>query len=667
MQLRITKLLILLLINLSFYAKAQTVKDYAVLARAVVTKSPPSISLRWPKITTGITRYNIYRKAKDASTWGTFKGTVLASDTMWTDTTVKVGVLYEYNIQKMNSSALVGVSYMLCGIEVPEVHSRGNVLVLTEKTLNDSIQSDIDNYLKDLAADGWKVYTTMVKRTDSVQTVRREIRKMDALSGGLRSLVILGHVPVPYSGNFGQDAYYTVPPDGHTPDHNGAWPTDAYYTIDSEGWTDNETNINGITRAENKNMPGDSKWDNIEFPGTVKYQSGRIDLFNMPKFGKTEVALIKNYLRKNHEFRFKLTATVEKSVIDENFSASTGAFSSTGWRNFSAMFGPSNIIEGDYFTNCRKQNLLFGFGSGGGSYTSCGGVGNTDSFVLSKPAVFNMLFGSYFGDWDVANSFLRAPLAAAENGLTNAWSGRPWWQNHPLAIGETFGYCTMLTQNNPGKGQGLYADNVFGGTIPVGLMGDPTLRLHMITPPANVNAKAASNNTKVNLTWTASGDPAVIGYYIYRSANPLSNNFPINKTPVTGTSFTDNTPYQGTNHYLVKAVRLTTSASGSYFNLSHGIATSIAGITGATANIEKAKISQFKVYPNPGKDEIRIQFTSNPDKSEIELYDLQGKLLKRVTAQLNSDLLSQSINIEDLSEGVYLIKTGNSAVRFIKN
>jgi len=667
MKLRLPSFLLLILVGLSLYTKAQAVKDYAVLARAVVTKSPPSISLRWPLITTGITRYNIYRKAKDAQTWGSLKATILAADTMWTDTTVKVGELYEYNIQKMNSSALVGVSYLLCGIEVPVTHSRGNVLVLTEKTLNDSIQSNIDLYLKDLAADGWKVFTTSVKRTDSVQTVRKEIRRMDALSGGLRSLVILGHVPVPYSGNFGQDAYYTVPPDGHAPDHNGAWPTDAYYTIDSEDWTDNETNTTGITRAENKNLPGDSKWDNIDLPGTVKYYSGRIDLFNMPKFGKSEVTLIKNYLKKNHEFRFKMTNTVEKAVIDENFGASIGAFTSTGWRNFSAMFGPKNIIEGDYFTNCRKQNLLFGFGSGPGSYASCGGVGTTDSFVLGKPAVFNMLFGSYFGDWDVANSFLRAPLAAPENGLTNAWSGRPYWQNHPLAIGEPIGYCTMISQNNPGKGQVLYANNVFGNTIPIGLMGDPTLRLHMIAPPANVNAVAASGNTKVNLTWTASVDPEVIGYYIYRSANPLSNNFPINKTPITGTNYTDNTPYQGTNHYFVKAVKLTKSASGSYFNLSHGIATSIAGITGAQANLENLNQRQFNVYPNPGKDEIRIQFVTNPEKTDIELYDLQGKLLKLIAPEFNSDLQSQSINIQQLSQGMYFIKIGNSAVRFIKN
>ena len=41
-------------------------------------------------------------------------------------------------------------------------------------------------------------------------------------------------------------------------------------------------------------------------------------------------------------------------------------------------------------------------------------------------AVFTLMFGSYFGDWDNPDNLLRAPLAGTANslGLTNAWSGR---------------------------------------------------------------------------------------------------------------------------------------------------------------------------------------------------------------------------------------------------
>lgn len=656
------KLFTLFLLLTTFICFSQTSKDYTVQAWVIVDKSKPSITIKWQKLTTGVTAYTIYRKTKDAESWGVAKGTTAAADTMWTDTDIKVGETYEYNLVKMNGASAVGITYILSGIEIPVVHSRGNALVVVEKSLATDIATELDGYYRDLASDGWKVYNIEVMKTDSIQKVKREIKKIDIQSGGLKSLIILGHVPVPYSGNFGLDNYYTVPPDGHAPDHNGAWPTDVYYSVDSDQWTDDLTNTASISRAENKNLPGDSKWDNIELPGLVKYYTGRVDLSNMSKFTKTEAELTKQYIKKAHDFRYKNTVTVEKGVIDENFSASIGAFASTGWRNFSVMFGPKNIIESDYLTTCRNQNLLFGYGAGAGSYQSCSGIGTTDSFVKTKPAIFNMLFGSYFGDWDNANNILRAPLASSENGLTNAWSGRPWWQNHPMALGEPIGYCAMISQNN----KTTYSSNVFANTIPINLMGDPTLRLHIIAPPSNVIATPQSGNTKVSLSWTASNENGNLGYYIYRSGNPLSNNYPINKTPILGTTFTDNTPYQGTNYYLVKTVTLTTSASGSYFNLSQGAEASISNITGVQANVDDLKKQTLTVYPNPAKQSILLQFSEYNDDTTLEIYNSQGQLIKLEKIELSNNLVSNPISIIDLPQGVYFIKTKSNCCKFIK-
>ena len=43
-----------------------------------------------------------------------------------------------------------------------------------------------------------------------------------------------GHVPVPYSGD--------IVPDGHMPDHVGAWPCDGFYGDMDGTWTDNAVN-----------------------------------------------------------------------------------------------------------------------------------------------------------------------------------------------------------------------------------------------------------------------------------------------------------------------------------------------------------------------------------------------------------------------------------------
>jgi len=659
------RFIVIALILFGFYAQSQVSKDYTVQAWVEVNKTSPSITIKWQKVITGVTSYNIFRKGKYETTWGIAKASIAGSDTMWVDKDVKLGQVYEYNIIKMNGTSSVGVTYILSGIEVPVVHSRGNVLVVVEKSLATSLSGDLDSYFMDLAADGWKVLSLQVNKTDSVKAVKREIKKLHKQYGGITSLILLGHVPVPYSGNFGKDNYYTVPPDGH-PDHGGCWPTDAFYAIDYDQWADELTNTDG-SRAENKNYPGDGKFDNIDLPGLVQYYTGRIDLSNLPAFTKNEVDLTKQYIKKAHDFRYKITQTVEKGVIDENFAASYGAFASTGWRNFSVMFGPKNIIEQDFFTTCRKENLLFGYGTGGGYYNSCGGIGTTDSFAKTKGAVFNMLFGSYFGDWDNANNILRAPLASAENGLTNAWSGRPWWQNHPMALGEPIGYGAMLTQNNKGNGQGLYSDNVFGNTVAIELMGDPTLRLHVIAPPTNVIATATSNNTKVNLIWTASTEQGIVGYYIYRSANPLSNNYPINAMPITGTTFIDITPYQGTNYYFIKAVKLTTSASGTYYNLSQGLNASISGIIGASAMINEVKKQLFSVYPNPAENTISLQFSDYPKSSTFQIFNSQGQLVKSVETKFNSHFRSESIFVSDLAPGLYFIKSAIGCIRFIKS
>ena len=48
-------------------------------------------------------------------------------------------------------------------------------------------------------------------------------------------MFLFGHVPVPYSGD--------IVPDGHAPDHQGAWPCDGFYG-DMDGlWTDCSVNV----------------------------------------------------------------------------------------------------------------------------------------------------------------------------------------------------------------------------------------------------------------------------------------------------------------------------------------------------------------------------------------------------------------------------------------
>src|SRR5690606_147611 len=147
-----------------------------------------------------------------------------------------------------------------------------------------------------------------------------------------------------------------------------------------------------------------------------------------------------------------------------NFVGRDGlAFASSGWRNFASMFGAEKVtaVPGwQYFPTVGSSGYLWSYGTGGGGYYTCNGVGGSDDFAnVEVQTVFTMFLGSYFGDWDNESNFLRAPLGSGK-ALTTSWAGRPHWFYHHMALGEPIGYSTTLSQNN-GYG-GLYEGQNWG-------------------------------------------------------------------------------------------------------------------------------------------------------------------------------------------------------------
>ena len=106
--------------------------------------------------------------------------------------------------------------------------------------------------------------------------------------------------------------------------------------------------------------------------------------------------------------------------MDDNFGGFSGeAFAANAWRIFPTVIGRNNIVASDFETTLKDSAWQWAYGCGGGTYTSAGGIGATSDFNTSPvKAIFTMMFGSYFGDWDAQNNFLRAPLCAPEPALT---------------------------------------------------------------------------------------------------------------------------------------------------------------------------------------------------------------------------------------------------------
>lgn len=562
----------------------QSISECAVQVSVTVRQDPPQIALLWPVLDSAI-GYTVSRKSADGSAWG--ETVALPPDAGgYTDTNVVVGRTYEYDVFRIATNC-TSHSYVYAGIQVPLIESRGTVILVVDRSVAPSLEVELALLEQDLVGDGWTVRrhdvprmsvhpadldpSVWTTRSNEVATVRNLIRA-DYLAAptDVKAVFLLGHVPVPYAGN--------IAPDQH-PDHRGAWPADLYYGDMSGTWTDSSVNTTSAADPRNRNVPGDGKFDQSRAPAPVVLQVGRVDLANLTAFPFGEVEALRRYLEKDHAFRHTLIRPRSRGLINDNLGALNGELPAAGgWANLASFFGPANVSAGRWLTDATRNDFLWSYGCGYGTYIGASGVADTLHFlVYDIRIVFTMLFGSYFGDWDTDNNFLRAPLAGAAYTLTTAWTGRPDWYFHHMALGETIGFSTRLSQNNNGLYEpssvmnGFYIgrvdpkENRMG--VHISLMGDPTLRLHPVAPPSSL---VALTNVAggIDLSWQPALDD-VLGYHVYRASSLGGPYARVNRALVTSNSFTE-PEITSDAFYMVRAVKLETSASGSYFNASQG-------------------------------------------------------------------------------------------------
>lgn len=555
-------LLFILSITGYFHLQSQSSADAAVQLSALIQVNPAQITLNWVGNGTS-NQYQVFRKLKNGTSWSLAIASLPGTTNQFIDNNVIAGVSYEYRVIRTGSN-YTGFGYINSGIGVPEIEYRGKLILIVDSSFISGLSSEISRLVKDLEGDGWDIIRHDVNRNSSVMHVKSFIENdfmVDSFK--LKSVFILGHVPVPYSGN--------INPDGHG-DHLGAWPADCYYGDADGTWTDISITSTNASPARTQNIPGDGKFDQSVIPSNLEFQVGRVDFNNLPAFSVSELQLLKNYLDKDHEYRNKIYVPIKQAVIDDNFGYfGSEAFAASGYKAFGPLVGPSNVLVADYFTSMSGTSYQWSYGCGGGTYSSASGIGNTTNFSSSNlQGVFTMLFGSYFGDWDSQNNFLRAPLAQGKI-LTSVWSGRPHYQFHHMAQGEPIGYDVLLTQNNP---NGLYyasPTSITGHWVHNALMGDPTLRQDVVAPVSNVIATRIGNNC--HISWSASTETNVLGYNIYVKNDSLKSYQKLNNSLISGTTFTDNCLiYPGVYSYMIRSLKLETNPSGSYYNMSTGIA-----------------------------------------------------------------------------------------------
>ena len=651
-------------------------EQIAVQLSAVVQVSPPKITLHWKDITWGPPAYTkIYRKSKNASSWGNYLDSLpyTSSLTSYEDLGVVADSAYEYRVtigggytscplnapNQTNSGG-----YIYAGINAPAIHRRGTLILLVENNLSDSCASEIKTLMDDISGDGWQIIRHNFSKTVTDVSIKSAIINDYTTHTNVKAVLILGHLAVPYSGD--------IKPDAH-PEHQGAWPADVYYADMDGEWTDTSvTSING-TYAANHNIPGDGKWDQSIIPSALELQIGRIDLSDMPAFSSSEVQLMKNYLAKDHAYKMHSINIRHRGALNDALPANCGeGYSANAYRNWAPLIGKDSIsvsgyeylipfMAGTYPGSAGGYQWVYG--SGGGTFDHCAGIGYTSDFV-GKPnhSIFSMYFGSNFGDWNVQNNFLRASLCQNPPTLTTCWVSRPNWFFHHMALGENIGYSTRLTQNNRKLSQDPFQDTTYSVfqnrsslLVSVALMGDITLRTDYLKPISNLVISTPSNND-VLLQWTASAETGVLGYYVYRADSAYGDYQLLTGTMLSSSTYHDLSATDGLKYYMVRPVKLQTTPSGTYYNLGIGIADSI-NITSTVSAIEDEVSSLgLSVYPNPSSGHITINFAiQKPQNIIVEIIDILGKTIFTEKINQFQGEYSRNIDLSNENNGIYCL------------
>lgn len=629
----------------------------------VMDTDQPSIDFSWKKDRFA-EQYEIYRRRLDQSNdaWELLT-TLDSSAVSYKDRAVEAGVGYEYQLLKKCARpditmSYIGSAYFATGIGIPPRSVKGkSVLVLIDDKVRPYLTNELNQWQENVQKEGWKIIIAAMPRTekfnkDAVQAVKSKILQETKLNRTITTVMLVGRIAVPYSGN--------TRPDGH-PDHTGAWPADVFYADTNGKWTDASVNTDNNqaeirpTRNENKNVPNDGKFDQSSLPSDIDLAVGRVDFYNLPVFFNkdkhatifdSEIELYKRYFKKNNDFRTGVFVPKRRGLIDDNFGGYGEYFAVTAWSGFSSLNGTNTVTAAKWYPTLNTDDYLFAYGCGPGSFNSVGGVSNLLGFSLNKTnAVHTMLFGSYFGDWDSEDNVLRGSLGSEGMNLTVSWSGRPHWFYHKLAVGYTIGDNAIACINNQPGETGYVPNVIVNKTYPDGvilsagvrgvhnaLLGDPTLQMEQnvngssLTPPQPPkNLTIESLPTHKALRWEKSIDAE--GYIIYRTSStlPKASFSLITPVPVKEIFYNDSVTDAKLYRYSVQAIKKKVSDKAIYFL---GSDTIMKNATITSIDDRMTDNRNLTIMPNPAHTFVDIDCTMMNEKYTIHIVNSAGESVK---------------------------------------
>lgn len=540
-------------------------------------KTPNGAKLSWEENTS--TEVIIYKKLIDEKEWSTLA--TLQGVTTYEDIDVTPNYCYEYKIEADFSAVVdapynLSYGYALLDQRESVVLNRKSILVLVESNIALGLTRELEILRQDLFLDGYNPYITPVDKELKAPQVKRLVKDYHDYQG-VKYLYIIGNIAVPYSGFHA--------PDGHN-DHLGAWPADGFYAdLNDELWTEHPFfSFTNERDPRNSNLINDGKYDQSIFPSEVELVVSRIDFSSLPSFDNTELELTKNYLQNASARKHGMLVDNGKALVEDSLMHEVDGFGNNLYRNFDPIIGRENIIEGELLKDLPLQNYLTSFAASYADDTSAFSIASTrDLAQTTTNAIFKLLMGSYFGDWDTPDNFMRANLASG-NTLNVMWTGRPNYFLHQLAANRSIGDCFRMSCNNGIGSTAEYAPKGSNANnTAMSLMGDPTIRLSYNNVLSSFSA--TEGDSMVLLAWNFDPTANVKGIVISKF-DSLTNTYKILTTlPAQATKYYDVAAHKGTYEYIINPFYEENAYSTPYLNYSFGTSTSI------QVNLQKKAVS----------------------------------------------------------------------------
>ena len=299
----------------------------------------------------------------------------------------------------------------------------------------------------------------------------------------------------------------------------------------------------------------------------------------MPAFSAGEVQLLQNYLNKAHQYK-KAMGPQERGLVLDNLQWVGNPIAGCAYRNMGPLVvTPMSRIATPMarpFQLCERSELHSGPIPAGGdckqrtmaSPPSMGPTTSQRPRTTPRPCrmgrVQHVLW--QHGDWDNRNNFLRAP------GQRSGADQRMGW-NAPLVVPPTWvGETTamvLLSMNNTTDYQPQNGGCRAVPTIEASrLMAYPlTLRMHMVAPPAalqvtNNGGRRPSVGMRAPIMWLATTCTSSMEHGRFLRGASHDNRHSHQSPPFHS--------FVAGKEYMVRAVKLQTSKSGTYYNLSSG-------------------------------------------------------------------------------------------------